>query len=714
LPSTRRYAFCSVVVIATLVFFLFFGKLCHDYRNGKETANICLKFQTEIMATGLVLFGLCAIVLVSSYLRGRMKFEVFYSLHIVAVGAIYAGAMIHTLDDEFRKGSKVGANRSQSFRWITGSLAVFLADRTWRYLTQESEVPVLRSHCHSDGGSVTLQVLKPWWFSFLPGQYLHLQVPAINRMWHPFSIASAPESNFLTLLIQVSPKEGQWTSEVAAMVRAGTLLRVNLRGPFGSSVGPQTNSPAAANIIAVGSGTGIVPMISLLKERADQLGLLSEAGLARTQSTLAQRQLQANQAYCLGQNVTHRTNEGFRHFQLKYRAARLAAFEAGKGAMPVFLKKATSSAGSFTCVVYAILTMMWICMEGATASLVLSWSNLDQRAYMAPGMVAALEALTVALIVPYMVVVVSWICCRSRAEHEASLYLHALAVITMIGVTASFIAADKFEALTPIEQTVLVVFSAWRLGAAWSYRCTTSRNAHGYASSNPVESFRMLWATRSAELVIGVLADLEKTFKDLEASMNTGSTEIVGTEGFPQLEIHVYCTDSNPRHIAALKTWLRGTRFENLVTFARAELGTELVTSMRRHIMAPSFMNRLPGEKKTCAVTFCGSPFVSDALFRAVRRCGQLAAVAGAADFEFTFRTENYSNMPAVRTNAAQEAASPLSICPVKPAPRRRLSQRDKEEIKANEWNTMRHSLVEDKSPTEKVGERCPAKNTTC
>jgi hypothetical protein len=258
------------------------------------------------------------------------------------------------------------------------------------------------------------------------------------------------------------------------------------------------------------------------------------------------------------------------------------------------------------------------------------------------------------------------------------------------------------------------VFSAWRLGAAWSYRCTTSRNAHGYASSNPVESFRMLWATRSAELVIGVLADLEKTFKDLEASMNTGSTEIVGTEGFPQLEIHVYCTDSNPRHIAALKTWLRGTRFENLVTFARAELGTELVTSMRRHIMAPSFMNRLPGEKKTCAVTFCGSPFVSDALFRAVRRCGQLAAVAGAADFEFTFRTENYSNMPAVRANAAQEAASPLSICPVKPAPRRRLSQRDKEEIKANEWNTMRHSLVEDKSPTEKVGERCPAKNTTC
>lgn len=688
----RRYAFCIVLTLSTILFFTFFGKLCQDYKEGTEAVDMCAKFRTEIMATGLALFGLTLCIFATSYFRGRLKFEVFYSVHVIFVGVMYFGALIHTLDDEFRKESKVGKARSQTFKWVIGSLAVFLADRSWRYLTQESEIPVIKAFCHADGGSVTIHLLKPWWFSFLPGQNVQLQLPAIDWIWHPFSIGSSPESNVLTVIIEVSPKKGQWTNTVAEMVRAGTLTKMNIRGPFGNPVGPSKNSPEAANIIAVGSGTGIVPMISLLKSRAEALSELSAAGLTRTQNTLAQRQLAANQAWCLGANVSTATNERVRHCQLLYRSARLEAFSRGEKPMPAFLKKATASAGSRKPLIMALLTILWVCVEAASTSAVLSWSNLGSAASMTPGMVGFLEYSTMMLIVPYMMVVVAWIFCRSRAEQGPLIYIHVLAVILMAGLVRYFIVYHKYRDLAGTEQTALVLFSMWRVASAWSSRSNESYNAYGVASSNPVESFRFIWATRSAELVIGVLQDLERTFRDLEKSVNNnGSTNVVGTEAFPQLQLQVFCTDTNPEHVAALKKWLKGTRFESLVMFERPELGKELASSMRRQVTAPSFMNRLPGEKKTCAVTFCGSPVVSDALFRAVRRCGQLATVAGAADFEYTFRTESYSSMPKPRSSEAAGIVGESVIAGPKCA---RPTKTEKNMLKAEQWITMRESLA--------------------
>jgi NAD(P)H-flavin reductase len=74
------------------------------------------------------------------------------------------------------------------------------------------------------------------------------------------------------------------------MVKAGSLTHVNIRGPFGYPVGPPERSEAAANMVAVGSGTGIVPMISLLKTRVRALRQLSIEGLERRRTTLAKRQ----------------------------------------------------------------------------------------------------------------------------------------------------------------------------------------------------------------------------------------------------------------------------------------------------------------------------------------------------------------------------------------------------------------------------------------
>eukprot|EP00038_Savillea_parva_P021487 m.35020 g.35020 ORF g.35020 m.35020 type:complete len:981 (+) comp5221_c0_seq1:1142-4084(+) len=701
------YAFCALLIASSALFLVFFGKLCQGYQDGIEPANECNKFRTEIMATGLVILILTIAILLSSYIRGRLRFETFYTIHIVAVGVMYMGALVHTLDDEFRKGSKVGKARSQTFKWLIGSLAVFLADRVWRYLTQETEVPLVKTFCHADGGSVTLQILKPWWFSYTPGQYVHIQIPSIDSVWHPFSIGSDPESNVLTVIIEVVPKKGEWTRSVAEKVCDGSLTRVNIRGPFGNPVGPVANDPSSSNIVAVGSGTGIVPMISLFKTRAAALGQLSAAGLARTQSTLAERQAAANQAYCLGANISPATNERIRHCQLLYRQRRLAQWRKGAQTMPTFLKQRTTAAGSMMGLMTGLLVMFWVCIEASNTSLILSWSNLMAPAVKTDEMTGIISYLSLLLVVPYAMVVGIWVFCRSRAEKSPSLYVHVLCIIAMVGTVRYFMAYDKFENLSSVEQAALVIFSVWRVAAAWTFRRDGGRaNMTGMASSNPVESFRLLWVTRSAELVIGVLEDLEMTMRDLERKMAGQHVGTVGTESFPQLEVKVWCTDSHPEHTAELKRWVKGTRFESLVVFERPDLGMELVTSMKQHIMAPSFMNRLPGETKKSIVTFCGSPAVSDALFRAVRRCGQLATVAGASDFQFTFRTESYSNMPKPRAIAsAARAAEFAALGPVdgEQTPRRQSKAQIRRDSKAQQWRNMRRSLVYSSPPVPEL-----------
>eukprot|EP00035_Acanthoeca_spectabilis_P009506 m.168287 g.168287 ORF g.168287 m.168287 type:complete len:993 (-) comp14745_c0_seq1:167-3145(-) len=638
------YTFCVAMLVAPAIFVSYFAKLCYDHQNGDEEVNTCGVFRSEIMGTGYVILFLTYLIFSTAYYRGRLQYETFFKVHVAGATFMYAVLMIHTFDSEARQ----GRHRSQTSQWVVGSLAVFLADRCWRYLTQQTRVPVINAVCHADGGSVTLKLIKPWWFRFVPGQYVHLQVPEIDSMWHPFSIASSPEWSWVTLIIAVVPGEGQWTQRLAAEVRAGKLVEVNVRGPFGNPIGPPSDAPAAANIVAVGTGTGIVPMVSLLKVRADMLGQLSASGMARSRLTTAKKQAAANMADCLGANISPGTNEAFRHFQLLYRKWMLDRYNAGTGPMPVFLKRAEADAGRQHDFYLGVLVLIWVSFEALVTGLVLSWANLNHPATLTPGMQCFLEVTSFLLVIPFAITVVGWSLGRSRFD-SPGLYLHCLAIAAMVAVLGWMVAEGRFGRLSQIEEVGLVAFSIWRLSAAWALRRgdgTGSSTARYSSARHEVETFKFLWVTRSAELAIALLSDLESTFSQLEQSIHGKPTYTVGTPAFRQLELKVFCTDRSPDRVVQLKAWLKGTRFEHLVFYTRPDFDVEMVNVMRRQIMSPSFINRLPGETKTCAVTFCGAPTVSGMLFDAVRRCGQLATAAGAENFRFAYRTEFYGNAP--------------------------------------------------------------------
>jgi len=124
-----------------------------------------------------------------------------------------------------------------------------------------------------DRSVVVLCLHKPAKFRFVPGHYAFIQVPEIDWTYHPFSICSAPSSNELRFIIEIKQSKS-WTWKLAQKRVPGPLeFTVNLmQGGFGI---PVSGQEAYDHIIAIGTGTGISPMLSLVLYQADRLKLLS-------------------------------------------------------------------------------------------------------------------------------------------------------------------------------------------------------------------------------------------------------------------------------------------------------------------------------------------------------------------------------------------------------------------------------------------------------
>ena len=227
------------------------------------------------MNTGYgILFSLI-IVAVTSYLRNTIPYEIFYYVHHL-VFAMFAIAIAHTMDDKFRGGQE----RSQTFKWFSASLVLYFTDRFYMYFKSGSH-EVVEWHTLDDSSSgkfVVVQIRKPLNFFFRPGQYAFLKCGEIDFTWHPFSISSAPSEKILEFYIEVV-REKSWTGQLFNLVVSNPhadKVFFNVIGPYGS--GLHDTKPMYSeyeHVVAIGAGTGVVPMVSLLKSVFGELQALS-------------------------------------------------------------------------------------------------------------------------------------------------------------------------------------------------------------------------------------------------------------------------------------------------------------------------------------------------------------------------------------------------------------------------------------------------------
>jgi predicted ferric reductase len=249
------YTMITILFLATGFFFVFFGVLCAD---GDQ--QFCDKFKSEIMITGYVILSMLLIIGGTSYFRHKIPYELFYGIHHL-VFIMYFITIAHTLDVQQRTGMK---ERSQTFKWFSSTLLFYFCDRAAMHLNHKYQTRLLGSSVvtGSTGSKmVILKLSRPVLFRFKPGQYAFLRVNEIDNSWHPFAIASYPDSSQLEFYIEVY--EGKaWTKKLWDLLEANNengaasslQLIVEVMGPYGTSL---AKTEDYSHILAVGAGTGM-------------------------------------------------------------------------------------------------------------------------------------------------------------------------------------------------------------------------------------------------------------------------------------------------------------------------------------------------------------------------------------------------------------------------------------------------------------------------
>ena len=150
------------------------------------------------------------------------------------------------------------------------------------------------------GKPATIQLLldRPAAFALSAGQWCYVKVNSIDRVWHPFSIASASADRTVRLYVGVRQGAGweksqkgswvqpassaTWTYKLLDAIRTGANLNsppipLQIRGPYGS---PFTKcfDPKFGAAVLIGAGTGLASALSVLMEVIQRRGVARSPG----------------------------------------------------------------------------------------------------------------------------------------------------------------------------------------------------------------------------------------------------------------------------------------------------------------------------------------------------------------------------------------------------------------------------------------------------
>ncbi|XP_010433689.1 PREDICTED: putative respiratory burst oxidase homolog protein G [Camelina sativa] len=167
--------------------------------------------------------------------------------------------------------------KKTTWMYLAVPVALYACERLIRaFRSSIRTVKVLRVAAYP-GKVLTLQMSKPKNFKYMSGQYMFVNCPAVSPFeWHPFSITSTPQEDFLSVHIK---SLGDWTeaiqgvfSEVSKPSPVGDTLhganspgfpKIMLDGPYGA---PAQDYKKYEVVLLIGLGIGATPMISIIKD----------------------------------------------------------------------------------------------------------------------------------------------------------------------------------------------------------------------------------------------------------------------------------------------------------------------------------------------------------------------------------------------------------------------------------------------------------------
>ena len=82
--------------------------------------------------------------------------------------------------------------------------------------------------------------------------------------WHPFTLTSAPENDFMMVHIRAA---GDWTKEVHRLFKGEDIPKIIIDGPYGA---PSQGLYDHDIVLCCGTGIGITPFASFLRSLLDR------------------------------------------------------------------------------------------------------------------------------------------------------------------------------------------------------------------------------------------------------------------------------------------------------------------------------------------------------------------------------------------------------------------------------------------------------------
>ncbi|KAG0530078.1 hypothetical protein BDA96_05G153600 [Sorghum bicolor] len=246
--------------------------------------------------TGLVMLVLMAVAFTLAtpwFRRGRVAlpgpvlrrltgFNAFWYSHHCFV-AVYALLVVHGqylyLTHKWYKKS--------TWMYLAVPVALYACERLTRALRSSVRPVKILKVAVYPGNVLSLHFSKPQGFRYRSGQYIFVNCAAVSPFqWHPFSITSAPQDDYVSVHIRTL---GDWTRELknvfsrvcrpptegkSGLLRAeydrdGSAManpsfpKVLIDGPYGA---PAQDYKQYDIVLLVGLGIGATPMISIIKD----------------------------------------------------------------------------------------------------------------------------------------------------------------------------------------------------------------------------------------------------------------------------------------------------------------------------------------------------------------------------------------------------------------------------------------------------------------
>ena len=203
-------------------------------------------------------------------------------------------------------------------------------------------------------------------------------------------------------------------------------------------------------------------------------------------------------------------------------------------------------------------------------------------------------------------------------------------------------AVESGLALTQAQQALLLIFGAYRVvrltQAAASVGGTHAPILTDTASAQLLgqEKFTLIWVTRSADLLIGYLPELDAMLEVLSRTLYLGDQNASIGE---TLQLKIFCTERDPALVAEARRQIAMHHLRENVVFERPDLSELIVHYMGEEIIHSQDANMY----HNTLLTFCGSPAVATACLHGCARANSLAARLGHAQ-RIEFREEYYGH----------------------------------------------------------------------